>query len=254
MTEENQNKKSPILETSSDAIDQARKLMRLARHGAVSVLEPETGYPFVSRTNCVLTMQGEPVFLMSDLSAHTKAIKKDARTALLLGEPGKGDPLAHPRITVIGKTERIDKEENPELEAHLRTRYINRHPKASAYNSLPDFFIYKMTVERASMNAGFGKAYELTREELLLDEAAANELATVENRIVGHMNEDHADAIEHYAVNLLGQEPSKWTMAACDPEGADLIAGDKTARLLFDKLCSSASDVREELVRLANKN
>lgn len=251
VTEENQNKKSPILETSSDAIDQALKLMRLARHGAVSVLEPETGYPFVSRTNCVMTMQGEPVFLMSDLSAHTKAIKNDARTALLLGEPGKGDPLAHPRITIIGQTERIDKDENPELETHLRTRYINRHPKAELYNALPDFFIYKMTVERASMNAGFGKAYELTREELLLDETAANELATVENRIVGHMNEDHADAIQHYAVNLCGKEPGKWTISACDPEGIDMIAGDQTARLLFDTLCASATEVRHELVRLA---
>ena len=111
-----------------------------------------------------------------------------------------------------------------------------------------------MKVERASMNAGFGKAYKLTREDLLLDEAASNELAPVEARIISHMNEDHADAIQHYAVNLLGEEPAKWTMAACDPEGTDLIAGDKTARLLFDKLCSSASDVREELVRLANKN
>ncbi len=252
MTEENQtNKKSPILETSADAITQARELMRLARHGSISVLEPETGYPFVSRTNCVLTMQGEPVFLMSDLSAHTKAIKQDPRTALLLGEPGKGDPLAHPRITVIGQTERVDKEKNPELETHLRTRYINRHPKAELYNSLPDFFIYKMKVERASMNAGFGKAYELTREELLLDETAANELAPVENRIVTHMNEDHLDAIQHYAENLCGKEPAKWTISACDPEGVDLIAGDKTARLRFDTLCATATDVRNELVRLA---
>ena len=251
---ENQNNKSPILETTADAIQLARKLMRLARHGAISVLEPETGYPFVSRTNCTLTMQGEPVFVMSDLAAHTKAIKQDKRTALLLGEPGKGDALAHPRITFIGQTERISKEEAPELEEHYRTRYIKRHPKASAYNALPDFFIYKMSVERASMNAGFGKAYEFTREDLLLDEAASNELALVENRIISHMNEDHADAIKHYAVSLLGEEPAKWTMAACDPEGADLIAGDKTARLLFDKLCSSASDVREELVRLAKVN
>ena len=132
MTEENQNKKSPILETSSDAIEQARKLMRLARHGAVSVLEPETGYPFVSRTNCVLTMQGEPVFLMSDLSAHTKAIKKDARTALLLGEPGKGDPLAHPRITVIGKTERIsDRVRRWPMPKSLLLNVLPRSPNSS---------------------------------------------------------------------------------------------------------------------------
>lgn len=251
VNEKQKTDKSPILETSADAIILARDLMRLARHGAISVNEPGTGYPLVTRTNCVMTMQGEPIFLMSDLAAHTKALKKDDRSAILLGNPGKGDPLAHPRITVIGQTERISKEQVPELENHLRTRYLNRHPKAELYNSLSDFFIYKMKIERALLNAGFGKAYEVSKEELLLDESASNELAKVESRIIGHMNEDHSDAILHYAVNLCGKETANWTISACDPEGIDLVAGDLTARLRFDKTCSSAADVKDELIRLA---
>ena len=230
-------------------------MLRLARFGAVAALEPETGYPITTRTNVATTMAGNPIFLMSDLAAHTKAIKQDGRTNLLVGEPGKGDPLAHPRITLIGTTKAVPTttQEQTEHENNLRQRYLSRHPKAELYNQLPDFFLYELHIERALLNAGFGKAYELTGDDLILKTQETNELTGAEQSIIAHMNEDHLDAIENYAVKLCSQPEGKWRMTGCDPNGIDMMLGDKAARLDFATICTTPNQVREALVAYAKQ-
>ncbi|MGO8205315.1 pyridoxamine 5'-phosphate oxidase family protein, partial [Rhizobium ruizarguesonis] len=59
----------------------------------------ENGFPFVSRVLVATDIDGIPVILVSQLSAHTRALARDPRASLLTGEPGKGDPLAYPRLT-----------------------------------------------------------------------------------------------------------------------------------------------------------
>ena len=61
----------------------------------------ETGAPLASRVGVATDIDGAPLILVSMLSAHTPAILADPRCSLLVGEPGKGDPLAHPRLTLI---------------------------------------------------------------------------------------------------------------------------------------------------------
>lgn len=245
--------KSPLLETTEDARLAAKTLLRTARHAALGTIEPESGYPLVTRTNVATTMEGNPIFLLSNLAAHTKAIKADARTSLLIGEPGKGDPLAHPRITLLGKTKTVPAETEAQRaqEAHLRARYLARHPKAELYNQLPDFFIYELVIERALLNAGFGKAYELTGKELTLEKDVTDELKPAEASIIEHMNEDHKEAVNAYALALCGAQPGAWRLTGIDPEGADLMAGENAARLAFAPDCRSAGDVRERLLSLA---
>lgn len=246
---------SPILETTADAAALARALMRLARYGAVAVLEEGTGHPLVTRTNCALTMGGDPLFLMSDLAAHTKALKTDARSSLLLGEPGKGDPLAHPRLTLIGHTTRLNRvtDHEQKLEAAMRQRYLNRHPKAALYNELPDFHLYRLEVERALFNAGFGKAYHLERQDLTMSEEVWRELREAESGILSHMNEDHLSAIQHYATHHCDKAAGKWRLTGVDPEGIDMMAGDEAARLAFPAPCKTADEVRDALVTLARE-
>jgi len=47
------------------------------------------------------------------------------------------------------------------------------------------------------------------------------------------MNEDHIDAIGHYARGLLGRSGAGWRMTGIDPEGIDLRCDGETARLDF---------------------
>lgn len=101
MSEANQT--TVIRPTDDEARALARRLVRLARHGALAVLDPRDGAPFASRVALATEMDGTLVMLVSRLSQHTEALAADARCSLLVGEPGKGDPLAHPRLTVVGK-------------------------------------------------------------------------------------------------------------------------------------------------------
>ncbi|TIX34331.1 MAG: HugZ family protein, partial [Mesorhizobium sp.] len=93
-------KKDVIRETDAEAIRLAKTLIRSARFGALAVIEPGTGSPLASRVGVATDLDGAPLILVSMLSAHTGAILADPRCSLLVGEPGKGDPLAHPRLTL----------------------------------------------------------------------------------------------------------------------------------------------------------
>ncbi len=77
---------------------------------------------------------------------------------MLVGEPpAKGDPLAFPRVTLIGDVTRIDRSSR-ERDA-LRAPWLERHPKAQLYIDFGDFHFFKMEVRRANLNGGFGKAF-----------------------------------------------------------------------------------------------
>ncbi|REC55385.1 HugZ family protein [Rhodosalinus sediminis] len=158
---------SPIRETDEEARALARRLIDEARHGALGVRDPETGHPVVSRVAVATDAAGAPVSLVSDLSHHTQALTRDPACSLLLGEPGaRGDPLTHPRITLIA-TARFLRRGEDEHEA-LAERYLRQQPKAKLYIGFGDFGFLRFEVTRALLNGGFGKAYALTPADLAL--------------------------------------------------------------------------------------
>jgi putative heme iron utilization protein len=64
------------------------------------------------------------------------------------------------------------------------------------------------------------------------------------------MNDDHADAVRLYATKLLGEDDGSWRISGLDPDGADLAAGDRTARLSFPARVTTLAGIRETLVAL----
>lgn len=243
-------RKDPVLPVDASARRLGRDLLRRARHGALATLDPETGEPLATRTGLASDMDGAPVFLTSTLSAHTRALLADPRCSLLLGEPGKGDPLAHPRLTVIGRAERIGDGETRE---RLRRRYLARHPKADLYADFPDFSFWRLAVTRGNLNGGFGRAYAMSAEDLLTEMAGLENLLDAEAGAIAHMNADHADAVVLYARAFCDAEPGPWRIAGLDPEGLDLVLGDRVERLWFDAPLATAGELRPLLVRLAGE-
>ena len=241
-----ETEKKNVLQSVDDAVRrQAKTFLRTARHGALATLDPESGTPMASRVSLASASDGAPVFLISQLSGHFGALEADPRASVLLGEPGKGDPLAHPRITVFGKAEKV----TGERRTATRSRFLARHPKAELYADFGDFAFWRLNIEGASFNGGFGKAYAMKAEDLVspVDDA----LEEMEAGAVEHMNTDHADAIGLYATNLLGLPTGNWTLACIDLEGLDLTHGDAVARLWFDPPLISADELRPRLVDLA---
>jgi putative heme iron utilization protein len=167
---------------------------------------------------------------------------------VLLAQTGKGDPLAHPRLTVLGVFARIEKESAEE--ARVRRRFIARHPKAELYAGFGDFAFWRMSVAAAHLNGGFARAADLTAVDVLTDISGADEVIAGEEGAVAHMNEDHSDAILLYATKLLGEADGPWRISGLDPDGADLAAGDRTARLAFRSRVTSRVGIREMLVAL----
>ncbi len=239
-----------IRETDEEAIRLARSLLRTARFGALAALEPGSGSPLVSRVGVASDADGAPLILVSLLAAHTRAILSDPRCSLLVGEPGKGDPLAHPRLSLICRAARLE----PGSPAHARAsrRYLNRNPKAKLYAGLGDFSVFRLEPEGASLNGGFGRAYLPGRDDLLASGPVA-ELAEAEQQALDHMNADHRDAVSIYAHHLAGAGGDGWVMTGLDVDGFDLALGDEVRRVFFPAPLADVSKLRQVLVDLARQ-
>jgi putative heme iron utilization protein len=231
-----------------DGLAEARRLLRSIRAGSLATLDA-SGAPFSSLINVATAFDGAPLLLMSGLSAHTQYLLKAPRASILLAETGKGDPLAHPRLTVSGTARQLEGEER----LAARTRFLARHPKSALYADFGDFSFWRLEVDKAHLNGGFAKAASYTGPELLLDVSAATALAEAEAGALAHMNEDHAEALALYAEKLCGAPKGRWRASGLDPEGMDLALGDQTARLVFPSPLSGPDELRNVLVALASQ-
>ncbi len=154
---------NPIRPTDDDARTLARDLIAQNRHAALAVLAD--GRPMVARVAFGTDRDGTPVTLISDLSQHTKALQSHAECSLLIGEPGeKGDPLTHPRLTLMARAELVDHgtDQYNEMAAH----YLRDHPKSKLYIGFGDFRFARFIVDTAHLNGGFGKAFILSPADL----------------------------------------------------------------------------------------
>lgn len=243
--------KDPILPVDDEARALAKRLMRTARSGALATNDPDTGTPFASLVQVGTDLDGSPVILTSQLSAHTKLLEADPRCSLLLSSTGKGDPLAHPRLTLQAVAERLDREATETR--NIRRRYLLQHPKAELYVDFPDFGFWRLRVASGSLNGGFGRAYRMTAEDLLTNMAGFFDFYDFEAAAVEHMNADHGDAVALYATQLCGAREGTWHLIGIDPDGIQMALGDEILRLSFPKALAGPHEVRPLLIRLANE-
>ncbi|OKL45416.1 HugZ family pyridoxamine 5'-phosphate oxidase [Pseudovibrio exalbescens] len=239
-----------IRETDDEARRLAQTLVRTARFGALALLDKASGAPGISRVGVCADVSGAPYILTSTLSAHTQNLVANPKGALLLGEPGKGDPLAHPRISVTGQFEEVEK--GTRLHALLRARYLLRHPKAALYVDFADFAFFCMKVEDSALNGGFGKAYQLTAQDLLEEPSRAQGFATQEALAVAHINDAYSNVVSLCAMQLCGLPEGAWRLIGVDPAGMDLALGDKIARYWFDEKIS-ANEIQTTLTDLVRR-
>ena len=228
-----------------DALGEAKRLLRVIRAGALATLAPEG--PFSSLVAVATLPDGSPLIVVSQLSNHTRHLQADPRCSILLPEGGKGDPLAHPRLTLVGRAVRAEAAERPAW----RTRYLARHPKAELYVDFTDFSFWRLAVESAHLNGGFARAASFNADEILTSLDGAEALVEAESGAVDHMNTDHRDALRLYATTLAGAADGDWRTSGLDPDGMDLMLGDRTARLPFPERVTTPGDLRRVLVAWA---
>ncbi len=230
-----------------DPLVEAKTLLRCVRSGALATTTPEHT-PFASLVNVATAPDGSPILLVSRLAAHTRHLEADPHLSLLLARTGKGDPLAHPRLTLEGTAARVT---DPAARAALRARFLAKHPKAELYADFPDFSFWLVTVERAHLNGGFARAASFEGPPLRTPLDGAESLVAAEAGALAHLNADHKDALGLYATTLAGEPPGEWLATGLDPEGLDLACGDRTARIGFPDPVRTPEDLRRTLVEQA---
>lgn len=224
----------------------ARGLMRAGATAALATTQVDGGWPYASLVLLACDHDAAPLLLLSSLAQHTRNLAGDDRVSLLLdGTRGHDDPLAGPRLTVLGRAAISE-------EPRHRARFLARHPAAAGYADFTDFAFYRVTLERAHFVEGFGRIDWIEGGELAHDAGAAV-FAEREAGIVEHMNADHGEAIDLYAQALLGISGSGWRMVGCDAEGCDLRREGRLARLAFPAPVADAEGARAALVELARR-
>lgn len=227
-----------------EARREARHLLRTVRSGALATLTPE-GDPYASLVTVATLPDGSPVLPLSTLAVHTQHLMVDPRCSLLLDSAGKGDPLAHPRLTVTARAVEASDEER----AAWRARFLRRHPKAEIYVDFGDFSFWRLDLAGARVIGGFGRIDMLTGADLATDVTGAEALLESETRSTDHMNADHGDALRLYATALCGEPDGAWRIVGLDPDGIDMGLRNRTVRLDFPERITDPATLRRQLVR-----
>jgi putative heme iron utilization protein len=138
-----------------------RALVAKERHGLLSTAHSaHDGWPFGSIAPYALTLEGDPVVLLSTIAEHTKNLMLDPRASLFVADAtGHDDPLAWPRATLLCRAETPD---GPAALA-ARAAYEDRFPDAQERLAAHDFVLHVLRVERVRWIAGFGEMGWLDR-------------------------------------------------------------------------------------------
>src|SRR3954451_13673437 len=224
-----------------------RRLMRRCTSVGLGTLECQGGPTYVSLAMVALDQDATPLLYLSDLADHTRNLSTDPRLSLLFdGTLASAVPLAGERATIQGRAERTS-------DRRLLGRYVARHPDAADYAGFRDFNLYRVSIERAHLVAGFGRIHWVPGDRVKLEEGRSETLLQSEREVIEHMNNDHADAVQLYAGRILGRAGSGWIMTGLDPEGCDLRRGAEVARLPFENEVHDTESARIELIRLVRR-
>lgn len=218
----------------------ARRLLR--RCGRAALATSLGGAPYASLVLIAADYDGSPLLLLSDLARHTRNIGFDPRVSLLLdGTEGYSDPLAGPRLTVLGQA-------CPSAEPHLLSRFAARHPASRAYAGFADFRLYRVSVGGGHLVAGFGRIERIDGAELILT-GDARCFAEAEAALIERLNRDRQGVLDRCAHRL--GAGAGWQAAGIDPEGVDLRRGEDLLRVEFPSPLGRPEAVPRALAELA---
>jgi heme iron utilization protein len=226
-----------------DPVSLGKHLLRTIRIGSLGTLDPQTGHPVVTLTSVATDYDGTPVIFVSRLSQHTKNLLADPRASLLLSRGGKGDPLAHPRLTLMGEAQQS-------TAPRLRERFLSRHPKAQIYIDFPDFLFFRLVPVSVHLNGGFARAFDGDAALLLTEITDVDAFAALATSALDEINAGSAEAPARWATMRCGMPAGPWRASGLDPDGLDLTLGDQTVRLLFSTPVQDAPSLREALAAL----
>ncbi len=213
-----------------------------------SIAQEPAGYPYGSFVTFAIE-EGHPVFLISELAEHTKNLRTDSRASLLIAEGGSDDPLANGRVTLLGRCTPAESEGG-----RAKAAYLKAHPNAAYYADFKDFSFWKIDVESVRYIGGYGRMSWVSREDWFA--VSPDPLADVAEKIITHMNKDHAEAMVTYCKAFSkATDVSAASMTGIDRYGFEMSAvtgeGPRPVRLAFPEPISTSKQARQALVAMS---
>ena len=147
----------------------------IADHRQAALATLADGAPYTAMAAYVPEPDGSAFLVhLSDLSPHKAQLRADPRCSLLIFEPddGRREILAHRRLSLSCRAELLPRG-TPAYEA-AKASYLARLPGHQLMFTLPDFDLVRLVPSAGLLNAGFGRAYPVTVEDLA---AAARQAA-----------------------------------------------------------------------------
>ena len=226
----------------------SRSLVASVGTGALSTFNPD-GYPYGSLIAYAPDEAGNPVTLISDLAEHTKNVRSNPKTSLLVtnAHNSEGDPLNGARLTLIGHMRLFQQADE------FQSVYFDEHPYAADYATFNDFNYWKLEVESCRFVGGFGhmswmgvEAYASAEQDPFCENAS---------HAIEHMNDDHADANLIFVQELGGiPDASEARMVGVDRYGMTFrvptAAGDRLSRVAFTEVATEASQLEPFVIGL----
>jgi putative heme iron utilization protein len=230
----------------------ARTLVAANRHAVLATVNPD-GYPYSSIVAYAALENGDMLLLLSQLAEHTKHIADNPQASFFLHDKlGLDDPLAEPRLSLLGKVQ-------PAAEVTFRQRFLELHRAAAIYIDFADFAFYRFTPETLYYIAGFGRMGWADADAYCT--AQVDPLLTNQTRVITHMNEDHADALLDYVQAFAGvsaADVDSATMLSLDYLGFEVLVnlterGQKRVRVPFLEPVTEPENVRQAMIDLSHE-
>lgn len=139
----------------------------------------------------------------------------------------------------------------------MRELYLAAQPTAAYYVDFGDFVFLRLGVESIRYVGGYGRMswveaadYAVAEPDPLAGDGA--------ERIIGHMNDDHADAQVLVCQHLAGfPETTSASMSGVDRYGFDMIAigpsGRTAVRVAFDEPCDDVDSAAEAIIAMVRQ-
>jgi hypothetical protein len=214
------------------------------------VSRKQPGWPFGSVMPYAVDERGRPSFLISTMAMHTQNLLGDQRASLLVTPPEvSGDPLGAARVTLMGLTAKVPKEEV----GSVRDLYLARHANASYWVDFTDFSFFRMMISEVYFVGGFGSMGWVAAEDYA--NAEVDPLAEEASALIRELNTEQVERLLLLARVFAKVEPQQVTVTALDRLGfhlriktADRMQG---GRVAFPSPVRNAEEARSRLAGMA---
>ncbi|MEX5219878.1 MAG: DUF2470 domain-containing protein [Nitrospira sp.] len=233
--------------------ERARTLVHLQRTGSLSTLSrKQPGWPFGSVMPYAVDERGRPTFLISTMAMHTQNLLGDQRASLLVTPPEiSGDPLGAARVTLMGLTTKVAKDEA----GPIRDLYLARHANASYWVDFTDFSFFRMAITEVYFVGGFGSMGWVAAEDYA--EAEVDPLADEAPALIRELNTEHVERLLLLARVFAKVEPQQVTVTALDRLGFHLriktVERMQGGRIAFPSPVCNAEEARARLADMASE-